>query len=409
MVETIIKDIHNLSLEKGNGADSLTLKVNSELKKLGFKKAYVSTTESVREEDIESGLTIHFLPYMSYDINYMNRTASRENFKVLRNYLKELEGGYYWSDYYSLREGHFGNQKTLKIEHNNKLYEIGHYLPTKNIVIIYLPLHNNWNIGLKNKAVLEVLGYVKKAVEKYKIKEEDLTKIKEQILLDKFSKGITDRIISNKNIINENSNYIKEYEKKICNWYRSNIEKKAEVEELGILIKKMKSSLLEKIKVINGFKFVKSAGLVDDGIEVKFDEVFIKFNDEKVRMGNYTAKILPNVINIICDKPVKRDGEIFHHVHISGSNVCFGESRNLAMKMLGELDLKKLTHFLWLYLNSFNPGDTYIPMRDWVAGRKNNDVVPDRDKYCNECGEYVNTEEYNFDEDMCNDCWEDRS
>lgn len=409
MVETIIKDYEGFGFGTQNGAAKLTLKVNSELKKLGFKKM-VMGRDYIGINDIEKDLTIHFFPYFKTDINCQTRNSDRMSFVKFRNHLGALYGyDSYW-DYYSLRNNTFEKQITLKYEFDGKGYEIGHYLPSRNIVLIYLPIKCNWDKGLDNKYVLEILKIVKEVVNEYKIKAVDTSNAMEEIMLNKFSKATKSKITNIMDDIIDDESNIETYEPKLARWSSNIRQNKEIVRVLEVFISQMKEGLSAKIEEVKGFKFVKDVKLTDDGIQIKFSEVFIKFNGNNIRMGNYTATLLPENIKIVNDKPIERNGDTYHHPHISDRTTCFGDSRSLAYKMLGELNLKKLTHFLWLYLNGFNAADTFIPMRDWVAGRNNNDVVPSGSEdrlYCEECASHVDDDDYNHSEDMCNNCWED--
>lgn len=409
MIETIIKDYNSFGFDKDNGAAKLTLKVNSEIKKLGFKKMVMSS-DYIGIEDIEKDLTIHFFPYFKSNTNPQNRSSTRSGFAGLKTHLCSLDGSDSWWDYYSLRSNTFEKQVNLKYEYGGEKYEIGHYCPTRNIVLIYLPIKSNWNKGLDNKYVLEVLKIVKKVVSDYKIKGVDTSNAREEIILNKFSKSTNEKILTIKKGVEENEYNIKSYEPKLAGWYSDIRQGRESVKVLEVFISQMKEGLLAKIEEVGELKFVDKVELMDDGIQIKLKEVFIKFNGKDVKIGNYTITLLPERIKIVNDNPIERGGSIYHHLHISGNIICFGESHGLAYRLLGELDLKKLTHFLWLYLNSFNAGDTYIPMRDWVAGRDNNDVVPSSNREgeycCGECGDDFDYDDYNHDEDMCNGCWD---
>ena len=56
-----------------------------------------------------------------------------------------------------------------------------------------------------------------------------------------------------------------------------------------------------------------------------------------------------------------------------------------------------------MYLNSYNQGDTYLPMHDWMAGRKNKGIVP-IEHHCSCCDNRVMDDLWNDDMGMCNAC-----
>jgi hypothetical protein len=403
MVDTIIKNFDSLRLGDASKIASLTLKVNSSLKSMGFKKAVIAQ-EYIRENTLEDDLTIHFRPYFD-DMDYCNRTVTRDSFWPLMEYLRGLKGCYWYEEYYSLKNS--SNQIMIKTEYNGTKYEIGHYLKDKNIVIIYFPLNIDWELGLKNEYILEVLKLVKEGLKNITLEKVDISKVKEKIIIGKFLKNIDSKIEKETRDIKENERYLKDYTERfvICEkTLGMSVRSKRSLIETR---DKFSSGMTEEFDNIRKLKFVKSVGFGEDGVEIKFNEVYIKFNGEDVRMGNYTIILKGEDIGIVNSDAIEMGGTKYHSLHIESDAVCFGDQRSMVFKMLANLELKKLSHFLWLYLNSFNPADTYIPMRDWVAARANNGVVPDDhedEDYCDECGEYVNSDDYSDDYDMCYDC-----
>ena len=94
-------------------------------------------------------------------------------------------------------------------------------------------------------------------------------------------------------------------------------------------------------------------------------------------MGEYIITLTPTRIKIVNKTPVDYQGTIYHSCHINERSICFGSEKTLAYELLGKMELKKLTHFLYLYLKSYNPEDTYLSMNLWIEGKKNGGVVPD--------------------------------
>ena len=379
MEDNIIHNYENLSLGEANKIASLTLKVNSELKKAGFKKVVVSH-EYIKSDTMEDELTVYFSPLFE-GIDYYERNAERESFIEFVNHMRDLNGNYWYGRYYSLRPNSFDNLISLKVKYKEKSFEIGHYLPDRNIVVIYLSMLHNWELGLENKYILEVLRYVKILAKEHKFKAVDVSIAREKILLSNFTREINNNIRDEEGFIISSESWIEEYSAKMVEKYRKINFGIKKVESLKIFSKQIKGGLLEKIKEIKELKFVKSAELSNDGIVIKFNEIFIKVNGDDIRMGNYTITLFPNKIGIINSKPVTTENNTYHSPHIKNDTICYGSQDSMAYKLLGNLDFKKLTHFLWLYLNSYNEGDTYLPMRDWIAGRENNDIVPIIDEY----------------------------
>lgn len=377
MVDSIIKNFENYTSE-GNGSATLGLRINSTLKKLGFSKAIVGR-EYVKKDTLEDGLTIQFMPYFDDGIDYYNRNPEREGFREFIGHMRGFEGSYYYDDYYSLRPNAEQGQVSLKIKFDGGEYEIGHYVPFQNLVLIYLPMDNNWGYGLDNKYILRILSLVKEVCGKYEFKTVDVAEAKMKLLIGKFTADITNDLKMCEDRVFNAKRDKENYEENITSCYRTIMTESETAEGLKKFIVGVQNGLMEKIDDIKKLKFVKDVSMTGEGIELKFDEIFIEDRDKKVRMGNYTVTLTPKKIKIVNDEPVERNGEMYHSCHIDGSSICFGEQQTMAYKLLGEFEFKKLAHFLWMYLNSYNEGDTYIPMRDWIAGRENNNVVPTND------------------------------
>lgn len=386
MVDSIINNFDSLT-SQGNGSATLGLKINSTLKKLGFKKVVIGNNY-VREDILESGLTIRFNPYFEGNINHYERDGNRPSYNDFISHIRELDGNDWYNNYYSLKPGAVDGQVTLKVDLNGTKYEIGHYLPSRNMVLIYMPMGCNWDKGLDNKYILEVLGYIEKLAEEHKFKEIDISETKKKIMIEKFTRGIIQNINNCDDNINSAERNKKDYQKSIIKQYGIIKEEVVKKGSLIIYLKQIQGGLDGKIEEIKKLKFVKSVTTTDEGIELKFDKISIKVKDKNIKMGNFTVTLMPEKIKIVNDEPIKRGGSIYHSCHIQGDNICFGQQSTMAMKLLGELELKKLVHFLWLYLNSYNEGDTYIPMRDWILGRENGNIVPDDTDNYNDDGDY---------------------
>jgi len=95
------------------------------------------------------------------------------------------------------------------------------------------------------------------------------------------------------------------------------------------------------------------------------DFVSVNFRGRIVNLGEFIITLCPEEAKIKNKKPVTICGSIYHHPHISNTHVCYGTKGNVIPRLLGNLELKKAVHFLWLYLNGINPGDTYVSVSRW--------------------------------------------
>ena len=414
-IKTIIKDFETLGIDKIKGA-SLILKFNSELKKLGFKQVILRRHDRIDKDSLKKELTIFFNPNYDCGLNYSERNYRRDSYRDLIDYLMCLGGSSSSSYYYSLNRNCFEEQVELKIKYKEKIYTIGEYLPTRNIVILYFyPYLENWSLGQENKYILQLVDWIKEVVIKYKIKEQDIAVLKEKIFIAKFTKSINNQILNTQNQMESDKNHIEEYKPKIAEWYNGLVTSKMVLYNLKNMLENIKGSLLEKIEEIKKLKFVTKVELTEEGIILEFQKIFIKVKGKDIEMGDYIITLMSSNIKIVNKNPVKYKGDIYHSCHINENAICFGGEKTMAYELLGKMELKKLTHFLYLYLKSYNPEDTYLSMNYWIKGKENGGVVPDNadeehenETYCNECDNWVNNDDYDFDENMCDDCYNNR-
>ncbi len=374
-METIIEGLENLSIDKVKSAQ-IILKFSSELKKLGFKVANVSG-RIVKDDTVEENLIICFSPL--YDNISINETYYRRAlFKDITSYLMSLGGSESMDYYYKLCDNAFDLQIPLKIKFKDNDYEIGVYLPTRNIVIMYLPVNvNSWYMGNENKYITQILDWIKELVKNYKIKEESVEKMRKKIFIAKFTKSVNSEISNVKSAMSKCERDIKAYKPRITEWYGEILTSKRILINLGGLLKNIEGGLLKKVEEIKNLKFVKNVELTQEGIVFEIKKIFINVKGKNIEMGDFVITLMPNDIKIKNKKPVKYCGGIYHSPHIAGDDICFGQEKTLAYELLGKMELKKLVHFLYLYLKSYNPEDTYLSMNYWIKGKENNGVVPD--------------------------------
>ena len=395
MIKTIIHDFENLDIDKVKSAQ-LILKFNSELKKLGFNKVYVKNYR-LGKDDIEEKLTLVFNPIHESNSRYSERNYRRDSFKDLADYLVSLGGCGSLGYYYALSKNVFEEQIQLKIKHDNKSYNIGNYLPTRNIVIIeFYPFLENWNLGKGNKYMLQLLEWIKEVVTNYKIKEGNVEELKEKIFIAKFTSAINFEISNILNTMENCESSIESYKPQIAEWYNKILTSKMIIGNLNKMLENIKGNLLQKIEEIKRLKFVKKVELTQEGIVLEFEKIFIKVKEKDIEMGEFVITLMPTNIKIKNKEPVKYGSNIYHSCHISDSQVCFGKEKTTAYELLGKMELKKLTHFLYLYLKSYNPEDTYLSMNYWIKGKENGGVVPVN----YDCDEEENEDEDNETGDM---------
>jgi len=282
------------------------------------------------------------------------------------------------------------------------LYEglnIGFYLKELNIIYLFVNL-DELNLE-KNTQCLTNLGKVIQDIfEKYEIKKVDVGN-EQDILIRKFKYEIANNqkslILNFKDTCDSKKDLLNRYFEK--DTQLKIIDEK--IKALSGLQNSLESHLKEQINLIKELKFVEGVELTRDGIKIKFPFINIKTSEGDVPMGNYTLIILPNDIKIENQDFVVYEGETYHHPHIKQNNISFGNSREKYLELLTKKDYKTLTHFVYLYLKSFNEVDTYLSMVKW-RGIKDGTIGEDSSgDVCINCGEDLD----NYG--ICANCEED--
>ncbi len=349
-------------------------KFTDELKKLGIKKVYMPQTQTIRKDTIGEGLTLSFMPV--FDGIAIRETNTQNNStQDFFNHLTELNGGSGYGYHHQLHSSGFSEgAKKLKVEYEGKKYIIGDYLPKRNLIILYLKL-NHTNFYLEEFQYLdEIIKYIQEIFKNHKIKEEDTTEFIKELFIEKFNVTANrefDNMIRNlsgaKESLELSKKNIVEYSNKIIT-YDLNIER------LKNTLKDLNEGLFEQLESLKNLKFIQSAELEKEGIKIIFEEIFIEVQKQKVPMGVYEICLTSDRIYITNKSPIKYNGSIYHSPHIVGTNICFGQQESMAYELLGQLQFKKLAHFLYLYLKSFNAGSTYLSMDRWIKGKKNKGI-----------------------------------
>ncbi len=378
MVNTIIENLGRTGMLGSPDYAKSILKYNSEFKKMGFKKVNLSG-KSLQLTDIEDNLTLIFLPSFGREVYYSDRDFYRESTKEFAIYLASLQGNNVTNYQHTLKRETYDNKVELKISYKNKPYVIGDYLKDRNIVIIYLSsAYENWNLGNNNEYFPQIITYLKEVVKKYKIVEQNVEDLKEKIFISNFTKSINQKIGEFHDSVNNSEYEIKTAQENVVAWSKNIMTGRLSIKSLTEMLGQIKDSLLAKMKEIKTLTFVEGVSLDHKGIEIKFKKISIKIKDKDIEMGEYTILLMPSKIQIVNKQPVIYEGSTYHSCHIREEQICFGKNgKTTAYELLGKLELKKLCHFLYLYLKSYNPDDTYLSMNYWIKGKENGGEVPE--------------------------------
>ena len=341
------------------------LKIHRGFKKLGINKYMYNKT--LKNDVIFDELTIIDSPsYDSSYVNYNSVSVWEDKYIKFRNYIRDMHN-------YTLRDRIYlinDRDDAFKDFINLKMYEgtddeiiIGQYFPNRNLVTLNLIVKNNLNY--ENAYIDGYFEMLTNWIKKHDIKTIDNTEFKEELLFIRFN------ALAENNLRNEEKN-LKRYEiestnlqNSLTNNYIRIKDTRENVETKKKYMKNMKNGLITEIEKIKELKFIKNVRLEEDGIKMETDFVSVNFRGRIVNLGEFIITLCPEEAKIKNKKPVTICGSIYHHPHISNTHVCYGTKGNVIPRLLGNLELKKAVHFLWLYLNGINPGDTYVSVKRW--------------------------------------------
>ncbi|KKN57966.1 hypothetical protein LCGC14_0556240 [marine sediment metagenome] len=397
------------------------LKFESEIKSLGVKNVVIS--ETITLDKVPEVLTFYIKPNFYSSLDEMGngrnmgieRDAHRNSYRPFYDYLVSLSGSSSFRFYNGLRDGSFDKMVILKADHEGKSFEIGVYIPDRNIVVSFLSLNlSGWATEEKNEYLTVFLDFFKKAFKDKNVKEVNTFDIRKKILITCYSVDIDNKIAENTCMLSETENNLESYKGHLINSYRTIRINKDTISSLKNLKDNVEKGLLDQIEVIKGLRFVTDAVLTDEGIKVTLEMIKINVGKESVEMGIYDVLITSRDLKITNRSPVEYGGAIYHSCHIMGDGICYGDKEDVVLELLGKLELKKLIHFIYIYLRTYNPEDTYLSMNFWMSGKKNGGKVPediikkdqDAELYvCGDCDNSFLANDFNFDLDLCLGCF----
>ena len=353
---------------KGIGLDKhpkLFLKLNYEFKKLGFKR--VSYREELTKTTYHKELCLMIRPRISGFMTDIYNIPD-EIYQVIRK-LKGFDS----SSYYKLRGEEIKIETNVEytVDNQKKTRKllIGCYLKDRNTVLLYPAIFYNVNSGLDNEIIPFFVEGLKDWIKSNKLVKVDVKeKIKQAMVLE-FINDANERINTIKGNISESERNIENYSRYLVESHRSIIANQEVIKALTELRKNIHLSLMKQIEEIKKLDFVKKCELTTQGIKIDVGLIKIRYLEKDVEIGEFTIILNPKQITF--ENRTKPVGEYQHpHIH---DNACLGDRRTKAYELLGKYELKKLVHFLYLYLKSYTQGDSYKSIEHWMDDYKEKD------------------------------------
>ena len=336
----------------------LALRVKHELEKVKIKKIVIGGCFD--EEECFKELTLIINP--SYDNYY------QPNQRVYHTFIRKMKG-YVGHDIFNVPT--ISEKKKIIVDAGEvKNFEMGCYFKERNAIIIYpLIFHTELKLLEGNKLLFFFLDHLTKWMEKNKIKKGDTSKFMYDLMKKKFTIEANNQINEKGRQIEDRENRITREEENIVSYYRTNTTETEIIKSLKVMVKNIDKELDKQIKEIKKLKFVKSIELTIKGIAIHVGKITINYRKKDVYIGDFTIYIMPKKIKMEVKKklehPSHPSGLIHPHIN-AGGGICFGNRGEKVKELLGKNEFKKLVYFLYLFLKSYNDGDAYNSILNWV-------------------------------------------
>lgn len=343
-------------------SDDQAKEFKKNLSELGIKEVNINSG-TISESLFSDKLSIYFHPNFR-DVPLSSGYISDE--------LKAIytDKGFEYYDEYSILSS--PDDSNVRIICENTL--IGHYLPDRNQIIIYVRLWRDGYIscGLNKYMIDSIIEQLKTI----KLKEVDTKPFVKKYLVQKFIKSITEKKKRLNNEIRETDKNIRGYLQSLASGKNMLRQIRAEYKGLIGIVGDMTEELEKRIEEIKILPFVKRVGLSQKGIRIDFRHVDLTWNDKKIELGECYAYLLGDSIKILNKNFVKHDGHIYHTPHVSredGSEICFGNASDKIYSLLGEMNFRAVAHMIYMFLRTFTEDDNYCSMGNWELCKQQKD------------------------------------
>lgn len=268
----------------------------------------------------------------------------------------------------------------------NKQLLIGKYFKNRNLIVIgYDFFYYNLSLDGEHEIIPYFLNLLGEFVKRVNPQTVDVDNCIKEMLLKKFNISLKNRITEVKNEIGYSMNDITEFNRSIIEKYRNVRNKNVELMSLTSLQGDSIGKIKKEMEEIKKLDFVKSVRLTLNGVRVHINEIYIKHLKRNIRIGEFVITIKPNKIDIKNKTPIvgKEDyiGNLLHHPHIKNEHICFGDRSNKMNELLADFELKKLIYFIKLYLQSYNPGDKLVDIKEWTKRNQEKKELDEEDIY----------------------------
>ena len=378
MISTTFQGIETNDYYRGlKDYPKFILKLNSLIKEVGISKVINKYCNVPDEELFFEDLTMLIRSKVS-------NTREKRYPTDARHYL--YDGFNNVGDYYYVPTL---NHKEIKVNIKDSLgtnisLVAGYYIPSRNLIIISVPLFDyKWSEDM-DKPLL-ILSEMIEVLKKFKIAKVDISKEIETSRMKAFMNVIKGKIINIRNTIEDNQISLDDYNRNIITLSKEINYNNKLVKSLIALEKQDTNLITDQIIKLKKVPFVKEVVLTNDGIAVYIGEVTLKHNKIDHIMGRFRIYIKPDEVRIFNFDAIKSSDEWYDHPHISKSKPCLNTWAKKVNDLLSKMDFVNLVIFLKLYLQSYcesDEGHPYIKLEIWDEFRTKqtlhlNDKIPE--------------------------------
>jgi len=354
--------------ENLKGSQQIFLRVNSILKKLGFEE--VNLNSRIARDFYASELTLFIAPPRDY-LNYRNLSIPQD----LRTKYDEMKGYKSLSSIYPI----ISDEDKEKIEIDGM--HMGDYYKNRNYVILFYPIYyTNFELGLKNEFLFYILDKFKAEIERIKPKLVDTSELMRLDLINKFLQEVKTSITGLNNKLSDYRASAEVKKRQALDYLSRASQTGEQVKVLRGTLKAMGNNINERIEEIKKLPFVKRVGISNLGIRVDFAHIDFEYEGNRLELGECYCYLNPNNLTIKNKNCVNYCGSTYHHPHVDNNSICFGTGKDKAYELLAEMKLKELVYFIYLFLKTYNEGDTYLSLGSWEKCKDNGGTWDDDDE-----------------------------
>jgi hypothetical protein len=353
------------------------IRFNSYFKKLGFERVNVCGEFKIHTFYPQLTLMINPTLILSNDDD-----VGREYEQLTSKNIKRRETTFdLWDKFFLGKKGYLGLRahtiiqrsgkeevKPIKVEYEGKELMLGQYLKERNIVMLFINPFNTDYTTENNEYLELVLKIFEDKMKDVELNKVDVTEKMKNAFVDKFKREINNKLSEVKESLKYSEDEINNLQANMLRAIRNSQLNRKQIEGLISFSTSTDDTIKKAIEEVKKLPFVKDVRLTGSGIGLDVGKVNINYKGEDVYIGDFYLIISPDGIKVYCKNPIiSRDGLEVSHPHIDGNHNCYGgERENKIMEFLSTFELQKLVFYVYMFLKTYTPNDSYNNLSMWV-------------------------------------------